>query len=132
VIAEDERTPKPCGRGLDRSDQVGLPTLAWACLHRADRSADACSCAGRSDPQGVGAWSFYTHHIRTFSHALGTVRMEPIRRRPRSMSGAASAASTTSSRRRQRAADSGAVNPSLTIAAVALRSMDQLVHEESP
>ena len=82
--------------------------------------------------RGLGAWSFYTHHVKTFSHALGTVRM-----------GTDPEAAPLDEWCRFRGLDnlrvvdgsalptSGAVNPSLTIAAVALRSMDHLVREES-
>ena len=82
--------------------------------------------------RGLGAWSFYTYHVKTFSHALGTVRM-----------GTDPETAPLDEWCRFRGLDnlrvvdgsalptSGAVNPSLTIAAVALRSMDQLVREES-
>jgi len=81
--------------------------------------------------RGVGAWSFYTHDIETFSHALGTVRM-----------GTDPSAAPLDEWCRYRGLDNlrvvdgsalptaGAVNPSLTIAAVALRATDQLVSEE--
>ena len=80
----------------------------------------------------LGAWSFYTHHVKTFSHALGTVRM-----------GTDPETAPLDEWCRFRGIDnlrvvdgsalptSGAVNPSLTIAAIALRSMDHLVREES-
>jgi choline dehydrogenase-like flavoprotein len=82
--------------------------------------------------RGVGAWSFYTHEIKTFSHAVGTVRM-----------GRDQSAAPLDEWCRFRGIDnlrvvdgsalptSGAVNPSLTIAAVALRAADRLVREES-
>ncbi len=80
----------------------------------------------------AGAWSFYTHDIKTFSHALGTVRMgldeaaSPLDRecRFRGLSNLlvvdGSALPTAA-----------AVNPGLTIAANALRAADRLVKEDA-
>ncbi|RPJ83171.1 MAG: glucose-methanol-choline oxidoreductase, partial [Acidobacteria bacterium] len=77
----------------------------------------------------VGAWSFHTHKIKTFSHAFGTVRM-----------GEDPSTSPLDPDCRFRGIDNllvvdgsalptgGAVNPSLTIAANALRAADRLVN----
>jgi choline dehydrogenase-like flavoprotein len=76
----------------------------------------------------AGAWAFYHHQIGTFSHAVGTVRMG---RDPRT--------SALDGYGRFRGLDnlfvldgsfmprSGGVNPSLTIAANALRATANLV-----
>ena len=76
----------------------------------------------------VGAWSFHTHDIKTFSHALGTVRM-----------GVDDASSPLDGDCRLRGVrnllvvdgsalpTAAAVNPALTIAANALRAADRLV-----
>jgi choline dehydrogenase-like flavoprotein len=79
----------------------------------------------------VGAWSFYTHNIKTFSHALGTVRMgveedtSPLDgycrfRGLRNLLVVDGSALPTAA----------AVNPGLTIAANALRAADRLVKED--
>jgi choline dehydrogenase-like flavoprotein len=136
VIAEDEpHAENRVAVDWTRSDQVGLPTLGVAHAYTARDEERRRLLVRRAKRilRGVGAWSFYTHHIRTFSHALGTVRM-----------GTDPTTAPLDEWCRFRGIDnlrvvdgsalptSGAVNPSLTIAAVALRSMDQLVHEESP
>jgi choline dehydrogenase-like flavoprotein len=78
--------------------------------------------------RGAGAWAFYQHRIRTFSHAVGTVRM-----------GSDPRTSALDGYGRFRGIDnlfvldgsfmprSGGVNPSLTIAANALRAAACLV-----
>jgi choline dehydrogenase-like flavoprotein len=79
----------------------------------------------------TGAWSFYTHQIKTFSHALGTVRMgqdeatSPLDgncrfRGVRNLLVVDGAALPTAA----------AVNPGLTIAANALRAAERLVRED--
>jgi choline dehydrogenase-like flavoprotein len=134
VIAEDE--PRAGNRvTVDWSDvdAIGLPRLD---ITHAYTPADEARRRGlvrraRRILRGVGAWSFYTHEIKTFSHALGTVRMGPD-----------PAAAPLDEWGRFRGLEnlrvvdgsampsSGAVNPSLTIAALALRSADHLVREE--
>jgi choline dehydrogenase-like flavoprotein len=95
--------------------------------HRYSRRDDAASRvllrAGRNVLRRAGALACYQHQIRTFSHAVGTVRMG---RDPRT--------SALDQYGRFRGIDnlyvvdgsfmprSGGVNPSLTIAANALRS----------
>ena len=77
----------------------------------------------------VGAWSFHTHEIKSFSHALGTVRMgvdvanSPLDgdcrlRGVRNLLVVDGSALPTAA----------AVNPALTIAANALRAADRLVN----
>ena len=106
-------------------DRHGLPRLVIS--HRYSRRDDAASRvllrAGRNVLRRAGALACYQHQIRTFSHAVGTVRMG---RDPRS--------SALDQYGRFRGIDnlyvvdgsfmprSGGVNPSLTIAANALRS----------
>jgi choline dehydrogenase-like flavoprotein len=135
VIAEDE--PRAENRVVvdwSEMDPIGLPRLE---ITRAYTPADEARRRGlvrraKRILRGVGAWSFYTHEIETFSHALGTVRMGPD-----------PAASPLDEWCRFRGIEnlrvvdgsamptSGAVNPSLTIAALALRSADHLVREAS-
>ena len=78
----------------------------------------------------VGAWSFYSLLIKTFSHGIGTVRM-----------GADPSLSPLDEQCRYRGLSNllvvdgsavptaGAVNPSLTIAANALRAADVLARD---
>jgi choline dehydrogenase-like flavoprotein len=103
----------------------GLPRLVIS--HRYSSRDDAASRvllrAARNVLRRAGAWACYQHQIRTFSHAVGTVRMG---RDPRT--------SALDHFGRFRGVDhlyvldgsfmprSGGVNPSLTIAANALRS----------
>ncbi|MCG8418244.1 MAG: GMC family oxidoreductase [Proteobacteria bacterium] len=78
VIAEDQ--PQPDNRVvIDRSvrDSFGLPRLVVT--HRySKRDRRACrTLAGRAKKvlRRSGAWLSHTHNIKTFSHAVGTVRM---------------------------------------------------------
>ena len=106
-------------------DRYGLPRLVIS--HRYSRRDDAASRvllrAARNVLRQAGAWACYQHQIRTFSHAVGSVRMG---RDPRT--------SALDQYGRFRGLEnlyvldgsfmprSGGVNPSLTIAANALRS----------
>jgi choline dehydrogenase-like flavoprotein len=106
-------------------DEYGLPRLVIS--HRYTSRDDAASRvllrAARNVLRRAGAWACYQHQIRTFSHAVGTVRMG---RNPRT--------SALDQYGRYRGVEnlyvvdgsvmprSGGVNPSLTIAANALRS----------
>lgn len=131
TIAEDQ--PQFDNRVVidaSRTDRLGLPGLTIT--HRyspRDRAAsDALAEAARAVLRRTGAWAFYQHQIGTFSHAVGTVRMG---RDPRT--------SALDQYGRFRGIDnlfvldgsfmprSAGVNPSLTIAAHALRAADYLV-----
>jgi choline dehydrogenase-like flavoprotein len=135
VIAEDE--PSAANRvSLDWSGRnpVGLPRLEvrHAYTARDEERRRLLARRAKGILWGLGAWSFYTHLVSTFSHALGTVRM-----------GTDPATAPLDEWCRFRGIDnlrvvdgsamptSGAVNPSLTIAAIALRSADHLAREES-
>ena len=135
VLAEDEpRAGNRVSIDWDRRDPTGLPGLdvAHSYTARDEQRRKGLVRRARRILRGLGAWSFYTHHITTFSHALGTVRM-----------GTDAASAPLDEWCRFRGIDnlrvvdgsalptSSAVNPSLTIAAVALRSADQLAREES-
>ena len=134
VIAEDEpRLENRVAVNWSGGDQAGLPMLEVTHAYTARDEERRRMLVRRTKGilRGLGAWSFYTHHIRTFSHALGTARM-----------GTDPASAPLDEWCRFRGIDnlrvvdgsalptSGAVNPSLTIAAIALRSMDHLVREE--
>ncbi len=134
VMAEDEPLESN-GVTLDPgdADPFGMPRLRVS--HRytrrdLERRALLVRRAKRI-LRRVGAWSFYTHGIKTFSHALGTVRMgveedtSPLDgscrfRGLRNLLVVDGSALPTAA----------AVNPGLTIAANALRAADRLVKED--
>ena len=133
VLAEDE--PRPENHlSIDRSkvDQFGLPQLVvrYRESRRDERARDALSRRARAVLREAGAFLFYRHVVKTFSHAAGTVRFgDDARKAPldpwcrfRGLSNLfvvdASALPT-----------SGTVNPSLTIAANALRVGTRLARE---
>ncbi|HEY3011159.1 MAG TPA: GMC family oxidoreductase [Gemmatimonadales bacterium] len=131
TIAEDQ--PQFDNRVVldsSHSDRFGLPRLSVSHRYtRRDRTAsNVLMRAARAVLRKAGAWAFYQHQIRTFSHAVGTVRMG---RDPRT--------SALDQYGRFRGLDnlfvldgsfmprSSGVNPSLTIAANALRGTAALV-----
>ena len=79
----------------------------------------------------AGARLFYTHHIRTFSHACGTVRMgrEP-KQNPADECGGFRGLQNLTISDASLFPTSAAVNPSLTISANALRIGDYLIEKE--
>jgi choline dehydrogenase-like flavoprotein len=134
VIAEDEpASTNGVTLDPDEADAFGVPRLRVAhrytrrdlrrralLVHRAKRLL-----------RHAGAWSFYSHGMKTFSHALGTVRMgidettSPLDgdcrlRGVRNLLVVDGSALPTAA----------AVNPGLTIAANALRAADRLVRED--
>jgi choline dehydrogenase-like flavoprotein len=131
VIAEDQ--PQYENRvTIDAStiDRYRLPGLAVNHHYSArDRAAGkALGGQARAILRRAGAWGFYRHRIGTFSHAVGTVRM-----------GSDPRTTALDADCRFRGIDnlyvvdgsvmptSAAVNPSLTIAATALRAAHRLV-----
>jgi choline dehydrogenase-like flavoprotein len=131
VMAEDQ----PCYNNrvlLDssRRDRYGLPRLVLSHRHTdRDRAAGtALARVARSIFRKAGAWACYRHQIGTFSHAVGTVRM-----------GSDPWSSALDADCRFRGVEnlsvidgsvlptSGAVNPSLTIAAISLRATRALI-----
>ena len=135
VLAEDEpRAENRVSIDWGRKDATGLPGLDVAHTYTARDEQRRRELVRRAKRilRGLGAWSYYTHRITTFSHALGTVRM-----------GTDAASAPLDEWCRFRGIDnlrvvdgsalptSSGVNPSLTIAAVALRSADHLVRGDS-
>jgi choline dehydrogenase-like flavoprotein len=134
AIAEDQPRFRN-GVSIDRGelDRFGMPKLAISLRHsRRDRWAVGALVRLAKRVLGrAGAWFFYTHAIRTFSHAVGTVRMGP-----------SPETSALDEFCRFRGVEnlyvvdgsfmptSAAVNPSLTIAANALRVGDFVVQNE--
>ena len=132
VIAEDQPQEQN-GVALDNShlDAFGLPRL---CVSHRYTAADewrrrVLLRRARSVLRRAGAWSSYAHSVKSFSHGLGTVRM-----------GVDPATSPLDGECRFRGIDNllvvdgsalptaAAVNPSLTIAANALRAADALIN----
>jgi len=130
VIAEDQPRFEN-GLSIDPSarDNVGLPSL-WIDTRYTKRDKTAVAMLRRRAKRVLrrsGAWLFHTHNIKTFSHAVGTVRM-----------GTDPESSALDELCRFRGVDnlfvvdgsfmptSAAVNPSLTIAANALRVGDAI------
>ncbi len=131
VIAEDQ--PQYENRvAIDPSaiDRYGLPGLVVNHRYSArDRAAGrALTSRAHAILRRAGAWAFYRHRIGTFSHAMGTVRM-----------GSDPRTSALDADCRFRGLEnlyvvdgsvmptSAGVNPSLTIAANALRAAHRLV-----
>jgi choline dehydrogenase-like flavoprotein len=116
---------------LDESaaDRYGVPNLLISHRHTArDQAAGAVlSRTARRILRRAGAIACYRHHVATFSHGVGTVRMGTDRY-----------TSALDAECRFRGLDnlmvvdasvmptSAAVNPSLTIAAIALRAAERL------
>ncbi|MEO8452400.1 MAG: GMC family oxidoreductase, partial [Gemmatimonadota bacterium] len=135
VIAEDQPNYDNrvyLGSGVDR---YGLPSLLIDHRYSSrDRAAGrALRTRARQILRRAGAWGTYSHRIATFSHALGTVRM-----------GIDPGMSALDQDCRFRGIEnlyvldgsalptSGGVNPSLTIAAVALRAATRALSLEVP
>jgi choline dehydrogenase-like flavoprotein len=132
VIAEDQ--PRYHNRVLldgGPADRHGLPPLRIDHRYSARDLAAGRALAGRARAilGRAGAWAFYRHRIDTFSHALGTVRMGTDPRtsaldRDGRFRGIENLWVTDGSA----LPSSAGVNPSLTIAATALRAAHRLVH----
>jgi choline dehydrogenase-like flavoprotein len=135
VMAEDEpRQQNGVTIDWNEVDRFGLPRLSIA--HRyTERDEQRRRMLVRTAKRilnRLGAWAFHVHDVKTFSHALGTVRMGPdpesspldewcrFRGIENLLVVDGSALPTSAS-----------VNPSLTIAAVALRAIDHLVEGSS-
>ena len=133
VLAEDQPV-RENGVALDRdrSDPFGLPQLVVRHRHtgRDVQARRALLRHARAILKEAGALAFYTHAIQTFSHASGTVRMG---RNPRtapldewcSFRGLDNLSVVDASA----FPTAGGVNPSLTIAAIALRAGERLARE---
>lgn len=125
-IAEDQ--PRAANRvEVDWAvkDDYGLPQLVIHTSYsdRDQRALRALVRRAKRVLRGAGAWFFHTHSIKTFSHALGTVRMgrdpaaAPLDEHGR-FRGLANLWVTDGAALPM----SAGVNPSLTIAACALRA----------
>ncbi len=125
VIAEDRpRYDNRVELDADETDEVGLPRMKVH--HRyADRDLEArdlLASRARAIHRAAGSRASYFHRIDTFSHALGTVRMGHDRERaPLGPDGAFRGLGNLYVTDGSALPTSGGVNPSLTIAANALR-----------
>lgn len=78
AIAEDQPIyENRCWLNPRRRDQWGYPQLIVSHQYTArDKKAIGfLTTQAAKIMKAAGAWATYTHHIRTFSHAVGTVRM---------------------------------------------------------
>jgi len=135
-IAEDQ-PQQANGVTVDRArlDKFGVPQLVIEHRYspRDRRALGALVRRAKQVLRGSGAWFFHTHGIKTFSHVLGTVRMgrdaatAPVDAagRYRGLRGLWIADGSTLPL-------SAGVNPSLTIAATALRTGEFLVGTRAP
>jgi choline dehydrogenase-like flavoprotein len=112
------------------SDRYGVPRLLISHRHTSRDKAAGAALAGVAKRilRRAGALAIYRHHVATFSHGVGTVRM-----------GSDRFTSALDADCRFRGLDNlsvvdasvmptcAAVNPSLTISAIALRAADRLV-----
>ncbi|HTJ46196.1 MAG TPA: GMC family oxidoreductase [Kofleriaceae bacterium] len=130
-IAEDQpRADNRVTIDRDRRDPRGLPrlTIHHAYSPRDERAVQALVTRAKRVLSATGALFSHVHRVKTFSHAVGTVRM-----------GIDPRASPLDEHNRFRGLDnlhvvdgsalpmSAGVNPSLTIAAVALRAAAAIV-----
>jgi choline dehydrogenase-like flavoprotein len=130
VLAEDQPV-RENGMTVDRDrrDRFGLPQLVIRHRHteRDEAARRALLQHARAILREAGALGFYTHEIRTFAHAAGTVRMG---RNPATspLDGWGSFRGTEGLSVVDASAFpvAGGVNPSLTIAANALRVGEHL------
>jgi choline dehydrogenase-like flavoprotein len=133
VLAEDQ--PERENRvavDADRSDGFGLPQLVVRHRHtrRDVQARGALLRHARAILKEAGALAFYTHHIQTFSHASGTVRMGPnARTAPLDEWCSFRGVDNLSVVDASAFPTAGGVNPSLTIAALALRAGERLARE---
>ncbi|HEU4800065.1 MAG TPA: GMC family oxidoreductase [Gemmatimonadales bacterium] len=108
-----------------KHDALGLPTILirHQYTERDERAVGILADAGQRILRKAGALAFYRHRIWTFSHALGTVRMgiDP-RTAPLDGAGCYRGVENLVITDGSALPTSASVNPSLTIAATALRA----------
>jgi choline dehydrogenase-like flavoprotein len=108
-----------------KHDALGLPNvlIRHRYTERDERAVDILADAGKRILRRAGALAFYRHRIWTFSHALGTVRMgtDP-RTSPLDGAGRYGGVENLVITDGSALPTSASVNPSLTIAATALRA----------
>ena len=132
VMAEDQPR-RENGVAVDASttDRFGLPTLHVRHTYTArdEAAASALILQAKRILREAGARLSWVHPIETFSHALGTVRMGPDRRSaPLDADGRYRGLDNLYVTDGSALPRSAGVNPSLTIAANALRVGTQIAH----
>ena len=78
AIAEDQpQYENKCWIDFSKRDQWGYPRLNVVHQYspRDKAAMKVLTKEAAKIMKAAGAWATYTHHIRTFSHAVGTVRM---------------------------------------------------------
>ncbi len=133
VLAEDQPA-RENAVAVDRArtDRFGLPQLAIRYHHseRDEAARRALLRHARAILKEAGALAFYTHEIRTFSHAGGTLRMgQNPRTSPLDGWCSFRGVENLSVADASALPVAGGVNPSLTIAANALRVGEHLARE---
>ncbi len=132
-IAEDQpRVENHVAIDRSRRDRFGLPELVITHQYtRRDLAARrALVRQARRILRKAGALFTITHPIRTFSHAAGTVRMgDDPTSSPLDAAGRFRGVENLYVTDASSLATAGAVNPSLTISALALRAATQLLEE---
>jgi choline dehydrogenase-like flavoprotein len=130
VMAEDQPSfDNRVALDGDAVDDVGMPRPVIAHRHseRDLAAVRALASAAKAILSRAGAILFYVHPIRTFSHALGTVRMgDDPKTAPLDRHGAFRGVTGLYVADASALPRSGAVNPSLTIAANAWRIGDHI------
>ncbi len=130
-IAEDQpRAENRVRVDWDVRDAYGLPQLVieHAYSDRDRRALAALTRRAKRVLRRSGAWFFHTHAIKTFSHAVGTVRMGPDpTNAPLDGHGRFRGVPNLWISDGAALPMSAGVNPSLTIAATALRAADSIV-----
>lgn len=129
-IAEDQpRAENAVTIDRDKIDRFGLPQLVIRTQYTArdTRALRALTKRAKQVLRKSGAWFFHTHAIKTFSHALGTVRMGvDAQTSPLDEHGAFRGVAGLWVSDGSALPMSAGVNPSLTIAANALRIGEKL------
>ena len=133
AIAEDQ--PQAGNRltiDAARQDRLGMPVamIRHHYSERDERAVAALATAGRRILRRAGAIAFYRHRIWTFSHAIGTVRMgRDPRLAPLDAKGRYRGLANLTVTDASALPTSASVNPSLTVAATALRAGSLLAEE---
>jgi choline dehydrogenase-like flavoprotein len=126
AIAEDQPQEKNRISVLPgKHDALGLPRILirHQYTERDERAVGILADAGKRILRKAGALAFYRHRIWTFSHALGTVRMgTDSRTSPLDGAGCYRGVENLVITDGSALPTSASVNPSLTIAATALRA----------
>lgn len=131
VMAEDQpQYENHVAINWENKDRFGLPQLLVT-HHYTERDLAARQVLlekGKQILRQAGAWFFYVHPIKTFSHAVGTIRMgENPQTAPVDLNGKFRGIENLAVADGSFMPTSAGINPSLTIAAHALRVGEQIL-----